>query len=252
MVLVDFYQLVILYKLRRTSSGFLSVRSHLIMSAAQPPHSPSHSVEPDQYSLSHGSSAHQGQESDTDSVEGYTRDDYDDYIREDLRSRVFVDFEVFMKHVLHVPDDWKTKWGPAVDAVKADRNFEQHLEGYGKHCNDSSALDVSFYDPLVDTANAALDVLSRFNGISLGIPQCCWVNDPKELRGKVFIKTNLFPNMVALYKDCEHPGEESFNWANHLHILEARPFGVALCDGRNMPRLVVNGKRPTSSVCGRL
>ncbi|KAF9641844.1 hypothetical protein BDM02DRAFT_3273673, partial [Thelephora ganbajun] len=128
MALVDFYQLAVLYKLRRPDSGFLPIRSRpLPMSATIPPPSPSPSVDPDQVHLSPspsmqtefktperkrgaghpvpditplslGSSIRQRQEGDTDRVEGYKRDDYDDYIREDLKSRVFVDLEVFMKN----------------------------------------------------------------------------------------------------------------------------------------------------------
>ena len=144
----------------------------------------SHPV-PDITPLSLGSSVRQGQEGDTDRVEKYDRGDYDDYIREDLKSRVFVDFEVFMKHVLHVPDDWKTLWEPAIEAVKEDPSFNEHHTKYCHQCDKSGSREASFYEPLMDTANAVLKVLSRstFDGISPGIPQHYRVNDPKKLRG---------------------------------------------------------------------
>jgi len=45
---------------------------------------------------SRGSSVRQRQEGDTDRVDNYNRDDYEEYIREHLKNRVFVDFEVFI------------------------------------------------------------------------------------------------------------------------------------------------------------
>jgi len=69
---------------------------------------------------------------------------YDDCIHEDLTSRVFVDFEVFIKRFLHAPDDWKTLWGPAIDAVKVDSAFNKtpqtlpfpqlHVQATDKFC----------------------------------------------------------------------------------------------------------------------
>ena len=283
MALFDFYQLAVLYKLRCADAGFLPIHSHPLMSVTTPPRSPSPSAEPDQARLSphpptqiefktperkrgpahpvpditplsHGSSIRQRQEGDTDRVERYKRDDYDDYIREDLHSRVFVDFEVFMKRVLHVPDDWRTQWGPAIEAVKADLDFKNHLKEYCEHCNNSGVQEVSFYKPLVDIANAVLAVLSRskFNSISSGIPQYYCVNNPKKLRGGVINRVNLSPDLVVLHGDCKPSGEENLHWANPLHILEVKPFDSALCDGENMPRLVVDGERATSPFCGRL
>jgi len=283
MALFDFYQLAVLHKLRLADAGFLPVHSHPLMSVTPPPHSPSPSVEPDQVQLSpplptqpvfktperkqsrsqplpditplsRGSSVRQRQEGDTDRVEGYRREDYDDYIREDLECRVFVDFKVFMKHVLHVPDDWRAQWESAIKTVRADADFVKHLKEYRKHCNNSSAQESSFYKPLVAIANTILGVLSRsaFDGISSGIPQYYRVNDPKKLRGGVINKAGLSPDLVALHEDCKPSGEGSLHWANPLHILEVKPSGGALCEGKGMPRLVVDGKRATRSFCGRL
>ena len=280
MALFDFYQLAVLYKLRRGDAGFLPIHPHPPMPATTPPRSPSPSVEPDEgrlslppvrpefttperrpgtsrllsdiTPLSRGSSARQKQEEDTDQVGRYKREDYDDYIREDLQSRVFVDFEIFMKHVLHVPDDWKTQWEPVIKAVKADSSFKSHHKEYCQHCDESSSQEVSFYKPLMNTANAVLDVLSqpRFNNISQGIPQRYHVNDPKKLRGGVMNKASLSPDLVVLHKDCEPSEGGRLHWANPLHILEVKPFDGALCDGKTIPRLVVNGTCATSPFYG--
>jgi hypothetical protein len=276
MALVDLYALVALYKLRHVDAGYLSTASHPPMSSTPPPRSLSPSVEPDEARLSPppvrpefktperkpgtsrpvpditplslGSSMRQKQEGDTDRVEKFNRADYDDYIREDLNSRVFVDFEVFMKHVLHVPDNWKTEWGPAIEAVKADPDFKNHHKEYCERCNEFGSHEESFYAPLMNTANAALDVLSRstFDGISRKIPQYYRVNDPKKLRGGIFNKFNLSPDLVLLHDDCQ-PSKQDFHWANPLHILEVKPYDNALCDGTNIPELVIDGKYATNS-----
>ena len=123
MALVDFYQLAVLYKLGRADPGFPSIRSrHPCMPVTPLPPSPSPSVEPDEVHpplsplhpktperngnttrpvpgitpQSRGLSVRQRQEGDTDRVDNYNRDDYEEYIREDLKNRVFVDFKVFI------------------------------------------------------------------------------------------------------------------------------------------------------------
>jgi len=196
MALFDFYQLGVLYKLRRADACFLSVHSHPLMPATTPPRSRSPSVEPDQVHLSPplptqpvlktpehkhgparpapditplslGSSIRQRQEGDTDRVErykredydDYIREDYDDYIREDLQSRVFVDFEVFMKHVLRVPNDWRTQWGWAIEAVKTDAVFNNHLGEYCRHCDNSS----HWGQGVLETSGNILDTLQALD-----------------------------------------------------------------------------------------
>jgi len=280
MALVDFYQLSVLYKLRRPNADFTPVRSHCLpMSASTPPPSPSPPVEPDQVHpslppsvlpefktperrcsgsrpmpnitpLSRGSSMCQKQEGDTDRIEGYGREDYEEYIREDLQSRIFVDFEVFMKSVLHAPDDWRTRWGPTIEAVKTDKTFKKHHKKYIECCARSGSPEKTFYGPLMNTANAVLNVLSGsgLDGISSKDSQYYHINDPKRLRGGVINKANLSPDLVVLHTDCRlSAGEGGLHWANPLHILEVKPHGSALCDGNNMPRLVVDGKHATCS-----
>ena len=170
---------------------------------------------------------YQSQESDTDWAEEFNWADYDDYIYEDFKSRVFVDFEVFMKHVLHVPDDWKSVWGPAIEAVKADSDFKRHHEEYCNH-RDGLGPRETFYRPLMNAANAVLEVVSRseFSDIPSNIS-----------------------NLAVLYKGCQ-PSEEGFRRENPLRVLKVNPYNSALCDGTNMPRLVVDGEHAASSFSG--
>jgi len=239
MALVDFYQLATLHKLSQVDPEFPSTHSRrFCMSGPPPPLSPSPSAEPNEArpflpssmksqpkTPEHDprwSSVRQRQEGDTDRVDGYDCDDYEEYVREDLKSRVFVDFEVFMECVLHVPKDWNTRWESVIKTIKADPTFCGNLEGHRKYCNNRASLEVSFYEPLVGVANAIYDVLSRsecggIDGIDSGIPQ---TTKPSNL-----------------------------HWANALQVLEVKPHGNAICDGEGMPKLVVDGERVTISSC---
>ena len=53
--------------------------------------------------------------------------------------------------------------------------------------------------------------------------------------------SNLSPDVFVLHKDCR-PFEGNLHWANPLHILELKPYDSAICDGLDVPRLVVKGK----------
>ena len=128
------------------------------MSATTLPRSPEPSVEHDQVHLSlpsstqskfktserkpasgitllpRGSSVRRWQEGDVYRVDGYGRGNCEEYIREDIKNRVSVDFEVFMKSVLHVPQDWRIRWSQAIEAIRTDPKFKQYHEEYFKRC----------------------------------------------------------------------------------------------------------------------
>jgi hypothetical protein len=203
---------------------------------------------------SHGTATFKNQEGDTDRVEKYKCEDYEGYIREDLKSRVFVDFEVFMKTVLHVPADWKVEWGPVIEAVKSDEVFERHCRDYYKQCNDSDAKEKQFYEPLMNIANRILEVAfapGKLNGES-GNPQYYLINATSTLRGGVINKRNLSPDLVVLHDECRKTDKQGYHWANALHVLEVKPFDSALCNGDNMPRLLVDGKSTPNFHCSWL
>jgi hypothetical protein len=184
-----------------------------------------------------GPSTDQAQElGDTSSVDsGYKREDYD-HVYECLDSRVFVDLEVLLRSALHVPRDWKALWGPAIEAVKADEKFSTHHRKYGQRCEDFASLGGSFYEPWMKTANSIIDVISarQFDGIS-GIPPA---GDQRKLWTRV---TNVSGDIAVPRTDSQ-----PLHWANNIHILEG-----AICNGKHMPRLIVDGKPVTTSFPGR-
>ena len=273
MVLIDLHQLVALYKLCRTNACFSPVPSHLPPMATTPPHSPLPSAKQDNLVLvtprrdpsvaydapgstpySRGSSTFKGQADDMDKDVRYKREDYDDYIREDLHGRVFVGFDAFIRSVLHVPDNWKDVWGPAIAAVKANERFTECHTEYCQRCNQPGLPEKSFYEPFVNTANAVLDVLSgpEFDDTPTITPQYYRVNDPKRLLGGVMNLGNLCPDLLVLHQDCRPPAGDNLHWANPLHVIEVKPYDSTICDGKSIPRLLVGGKCATTPFCGWL
>ena len=257
MALLDLYQVAVLHHLRRFDAEFLPNHSHpppvspttppestmsLPLPALPSPETPRRRRDSTTVagltSLARRSSIQQDS-GVADRADEYDCADYEEDIRGDLCCRVFVDYEVFMKYVLHVPNDWETKWKPAIDAVKADANSEEHHEAYCRSCDENETLEKNFYRPLVEMANAVLDVASRpnFNTIPSEGGQYYHVN---HVSGGMIDKEGL--SQALLHEGLPWPGSNRNRWANPLHVLEVRPHDNAICDGRKMPRLVVDGK----------
>ena len=282
MALVDLHQLVFLFNLCRTDACSSPVLSQIPPVATMPSHPPAPSAKHGRSlprtpkhnrttvydgigstPISRGSSIRKRQQEDADKDIRCKREDYDDYIREDFESRVFVDFEAFMKSVLHVPDNWKDAWGPAIAAIKRNKKFKKCHKEYCQKCDQLGLHETSFYEPFVNTANTVLKILSKSKfavsdieseskrgGIALTTPQYYRVNDPKRLSGGVINKNNLSPDLVVVHDDCRPPGEGRLHWANPLHVLEVKPYDSAICDGENIPRLLVNGKPTITAFYG--
>ena len=141
MALVDFHQLAVLYRLSHRDGGVLSNRPNpppmpaTASSSSRSPTAESDQVDslfppstqfasktperkrdathpaPDPTPISHGTSILQKLNPNADQIQRYDSAKYEQYIVQDFeRHRVFVDIDVFMKHVLHVPEDWKELW----------------------------------------------------------------------------------------------------------------------------------------------
>lgn len=99
----------------------------------------------------------------------------------------------------------------------------------------------------METANAVLKVMCQtyFEGIPKEKGQYYHVNHSKHVKGGMMNKKGLSPNLVLLHQNRPHPHQsksESLHWANPLHVLEVKPYDNALCEGKNMPRLVIDGE----------
>ena len=66
-----------------------------------------------------------------------------------------------MKHVLHIPDDWMSRWGPTIDKIKATKQFQLHHGSYSSRCDTSSFQGEPFYELLVGMLNVILYVTCK-------------------------------------------------------------------------------------------
>ena len=63
---------------------------------------------------------------------------------------VFVDIEDFMGSVLHIPADWRARWGPVIHAVKRNPDFMKHyLKHRSRHENEYAKPEESHYESLL-------------------------------------------------------------------------------------------------------
>jgi len=174
---------------------------------------------------------------------------YEEYLIQDFeRHRVFVDIDVFMKHVLHVPDNWRELWGPNIKEIKRNKDFWFAFSSYCSQCAIQGANETRFYEPLVGMANTILDFAtndSSDESIKPRTPQRYLRNDPKTISCGVI--DGLSPDIVAVHKDFPVNDGSGLTWAQPLQALEVKPSDGALVDGLCMPRLKVNGERATTS-----
>ena len=288
MALVDFYQLAFLHNSSRRDVGALSNHSHpppmpattssssrssvvdphLADSPPPPPFPSTRSLlktperrrdatrpVPDPTPIAVGTSILQKMKPDTDQPQKYDSAKYEEYIVRDFeRHRVFVDIDVFMTHVLHVPENWKSLWGRTIRRVKRDAVFSTAHWDYSRRCGTHGVNERSFYKPLVDMGNAILDFTSEPSSeasVKPQTPQRYLRNDPKRVLCGVI--NGLSPDVVAVHdgflphirseeRDSGRLKESNLTWAQPLQALEVKPWDSALVDGSCMPRLKVNGK----------
>jgi len=285
MALVDFYQLACLYNLsRRGDVGTLSNRTHPPPMPATSSSSHSSVVDPnrtdipsllfpptrsllktperkrdatrqvsDSTPIALGTAILQKMNPDTDQAQKYDSAKYEEYIIRDFeRHRVFVDIDVFMTHVLHVPENWKNLWGRTIRRVKRDGVFSTAHWDYSRRCGTHGMGEHKFYKPLVDMGNTILDIAgsSKVTSPHPETPQRYLRNDPKKVLCGVI--NGLSPDIVAVHgdflphirseeRDEGRLKESNLTWAQPLQALEVKPWDNALVDGSCMPRLKVDG-----------
>ena len=178
---------------------------------------------------------------------------YEEFLAQDFkRHRVFVDIDVFMERVLHVPHKWRSDWKTTIKKIKKGPPFAAALKEYKSLCK-NGAVEVMFYKPLVEMANAV------FNGAKSSergnarprTPVRYLRNDPNRMTGGVI--TGLSPDIVAVHENFLSDMDQEvvkdgclygtrLTWAQPVQLLEVKPWNGALVDGSCMPRLLVNGE----------
>jgi len=303
MALIDFYQLAVLHKLSRDDGTVLSkpsnpplmpaTRSSALSSSVRfapttrlepktPQHKPdaTHSA-PFSTPMAAGTTVLPKLGADTDKPKKYNCDKYEQYIAQDFeRHRVFVDIDVFMKHVLHVPENWEELWGRTIRQIKRDRDFAKAIWDYTRHCGTQGVQEQTFYQPLVHIANTILKISSSSSSDLTKplTPQRYLRNDPRNV--SCGMMNDLSPDLVAVHQeslDSFQPDEKvedklqfsNITWAQPLQVLEVKPWDNALVDGSCMPMLKADGEsvgasrdvlvklignraRPTREPCPRL
>ena len=283
MVLIDFYQIALSFNLSCRDGGPLCNRSNpppmppttpssfrpppdkstqpapsIPYSVQFPPKTPqpkrnvARSV-PNLTPLSKGASILQKLTPDADEAQKYDSAKYEQYITQDFEAhRVFVDLEVFMKNVLHVPENWRELWGPTIEIVKRNKAFSAAYLDYCHQC-DTEGPEERFYGPLVDMTNAILGCCNSSSEDCVR-PRTChnyFRNDPKRVL--LGVMNDLSPDIVAVHhgflprlnqeeREKGQIKQSNLSWAHPLQVLEVKPSGGALVDGSFMPRLMVNGK----------
>ena len=217
-----------------------------------PPNSYVRGVTPPTY----GSSVMHRIESQPESPKKHPSSKYEQYIAQDYdRHRVFIDNEVFMRCVLHVPDNWRELWGSTIEKVKNYQLFSDAHKLYTGLCETPSVLEAALYQPLVKMANAIFHVTDSpeaDESVKPRTPLRYLRNDPGRLFGGIM--PELSPDIVAVHKDFlshlsqdereAHQLKESrLTWAQPLQMLEVKPSGNTLISGSCMPRLKTEGER---------
>ena len=284
MALVAFYQLAALYKLSCSDVGGLSESSHPpFMPATKPPNSHSPAVQPGQSNSVPASSPRlapttpdrnrgatrpvvhsmplsvetaiiQKLQPGPDQAQKYDSAKYEQYIVEEFECHgVFVDIDVFMKHVLHIPEDWGVSWARTIRQIKRDPRFLTAQWDLTRQGGTRGGHGEKFYKPLVDMTNTIIKFSEMLPDDSVE-PRTrvrYLRNDPKKiLHGSA---QDLSPDIVAVQDSFlsrlssreqseQHLRTTDLTRAQPPHTLEVEPIDYALVDGYRMPRLKVNGK----------
>ena len=175
---------------------------------------------------------------------------YHRYIAHNLEHhRVFVDIEVFMGHVLHIPDNWRQLWGHTIKRIKLDIAFSTAHREYTHR-----VPKATLYKSLVDMGNAIIRIsgIPPDNSARSRIRQRPLKNGRSGVLGGAMNAatphTNDSPPHIWLKQRDKRPLDESnMRWAQPLLALQVESLDDALANGSCMPRLMVNGKRAINS-----
>ncbi|KAG7442732.1 uncharacterized protein BT62DRAFT_973413 [Guyanagaster necrorhizus] len=164
--------------------------------------------------------------------------DFDRYILEDLRIRVFISADHYFSNILHLPDDWRMndEIKSKIEAVKNDVVFENHVKTYVALCNQSSPGEKTFYHPHSLMCNSAFDVLGATEDSRLGI----YRQDAKSVDGgleknipdTLGVLRAMFNSSGNVVDNMEDKGpEDNFSWAQTMHWQEFKPNEYYLDEG---------------------
>ncbi len=124
----------------------------------------------------------------------------DEYLQEDLRHRVFMNFDTFLQTILLLPPNWRTEYKSAIDKVLADEEFGQLLNAYLEKANILSVnhdREKRLYRPHAKMHNRAIDVLQTHPKTTVSEGNVVHIirSDPLAVRGST---EQLKPDIVGM------------------------------------------------------
>ncbi|KAK0498092.1 hypothetical protein EDD18DRAFT_1461191 [Armillaria luteobubalina] len=159
----------------------------------------------------HGSASHSVAELQTQDGQNHKMDEADAYLKDDLRHRIFVEFDTFLVKILHLPADWRVSLKSNIATVQEDEKYRSYFKDYLDLCNNvGTGIDKErkLYRPHADLCNRVIDVLHRQSTPKVGKEDLIqfFPIDPYVVRGSMAM---VKPDMVGI-----------------LHILLSTPEGV--------------------------
>ncbi len=197
----------------------------------------------------------------------------DEYLQEDLRHRVFMNFDTFLQTILLLPPNWRTEYKAAIDKVLADEEFDQLLNAYLEKANILSVdhdREKRLYRPHAKMHNRAIDVLQTHPKTTVSDADVVHIirSDPLAVRGsteqlkpdivgmltQIFASATDSASLVALEKygeaqdadkkdieqqESKPPGSDHIPaWPQLTDAVEMKAVDNALDEGTNAIRLL--------------
>ncbi|KAK0498099.1 hypothetical protein EDD18DRAFT_77615 [Armillaria luteobubalina] len=146
----------------------------------------------------HGSASHSVVELQTQDGQNHKIDEDDAYLKDDLRHRIFVEFDTFLVNILHLPDDWRNSLESDITAVQNDEEYRTFFQAYLQLCDKVGTgieKERELYRPHADLCNHVIDVSHRQPTSKVGEEDLIqfFPIDPFVVRGSV-----VKPDMVGI------------------------------------------------------
>ncbi|PBK65634.1 hypothetical protein ARMSODRAFT_961000, partial [Armillaria solidipes] len=110
----------------------------------------------------HGSASHLAVELQTQDGQNHKFDEAHAYLKDDLRHRIFIEFETFLVNILHLPTNWRISLKSDIAAVQKDKDFRKLFGVYLRLCDvvgTGLEKERELYRPHADLCNHVIDVL---------------------------------------------------------------------------------------------
>ncbi|KAK0204450.1 hypothetical protein DFS33DRAFT_656915 [Desarmillaria ectypa] len=179
----------------------------------------------------------------------YERKDYDNFVKEDLATRVFIPSDDFLHVILHLPRDWRQDLtiSALIQKVKADKQWKELWKAYKIQC--SNPDETKLYHPHNSLCNRALDLIKNEcpSEPEIGF----YRQHPKRVKGTnaelcpdtITLLLSLFNSSQNNIADIETGGpKNSIGWPQLLQWLDFKLSKTTLDNGQYATRVLTAGK----------